>query len=94
MNRTIIDLSHWRLTQAEYIQESGITTQEIILAFKNIDEDETVEQTYDVKAQSEHFILAGDFAIKRDSWEQSGEGSENYLNIYDILEILEDSVGK
>lgn len=87
--KSIIALDGWKLKEKEYLSEDGFSAQQIELCYITIDGGK-ICQRYDVLTQSEHYILTSTFAIRRPSWAEAGKDSDGYMDIYAILEKLEE----
>ena len=91
MNRQIIDIYKWELVDELFLDEMGTPSLFVKVYYKSLREGELIEKKYHVTAMSEHYIMLENFAIKRESWARSDKESKCYLNLYEVLEILERS---
>ncbi len=89
MQRIIVGLAKWELSDEEGSCENLMSVREIALYYETMEGGEYVKKSYPVLATSEHYIITDSFAIKRASWAENGEGEVGYLNFYEVLELLE-----
>lgn len=91
MNRQIIGIYKWELIDELFLDEMGTPSLFVRVYYKSLREGVLIEKKYHVLALSEHYIMLENFVIKRQSWARSDKECNCYLNLYEVLEILERS---